>query len=296
MLRCSRSPMPRAASCSGSARQLSAAHRPPARRSDIVSPLLFVGAALRRGCRCGAAIRRRPRRRPAGRSPVSVGDPAGEPLRILRARHRHDRTAGCRVPARRGLLGGTRPSAPRCSTRSPCGATASARHPSSMPSGCPCSACSRRVSGWPSARCSDRSQRPHNPEMYKRTCTDVQGVRMGDGSRRRRDPEARRREIVTAAAELIVEVGAEAVTHRKVAARAGVPLGATTQYFDTLDDLRSAAFRALADEVDARLDGVRTDHRRPRGQPRRDRRARVREPRRPPCRAGRPRRGHRGRA
>jgi DNA-binding transcriptional regulator YbjK len=80
---------------------------------------------------------------------------------------------------------------------------------------------------------------------------------MGDGSRRRRDPEARRREIVTAAAELIVEVGADAVTHRKVAARAGVPLGATTQYFDTLDDLRSAAFRALADEVDARLDGVR---------------------------------------
>lgn len=80
---------------------------------------------------------------------------------------------------------------------------------------------------------------------------------MVDGSRRRRDPEARRREIVTAAAELIVEVGAEAVTHRMVAARAGVPLGATTQYFDTLDDLRTAAFRALAEEVDTRLDGVR---------------------------------------
>ena len=80
---------------------------------------------------------------------------------------------------------------------------------------------------------------------------------MKHGARRRRDPEARRREIVTAAAELIVEVGAEAVTHRMVAARAGVPLGATTQYFDTLDDLRTAAFRALADEVDARLDGVR---------------------------------------
>lgn len=77
------------------------------------------------------------------------------------------------------------------------------------------------------------------------------------GARRRRDPEARRREIVTAAAELIVEVGADAVTHRKVAARADVPLGATTQYFATLDDLRAAAFRALADEVDERLDGVR---------------------------------------
>ncbi|WP_337002510.1 MULTISPECIES: TetR/AcrR family transcriptional regulator [unclassified Microbacterium] len=80
---------------------------------------------------------------------------------------------------------------------------------------------------------------------------------MGEGARRRRDPEARRREIVTAAAELIVEVGADAVTHRMVAARAGVPLGATTQYFDTLDDLRAAAFGALAEEVDARLDGVR---------------------------------------
>lgn len=80
---------------------------------------------------------------------------------------------------------------------------------------------------------------------------------MGEATRRRRDPEARRREILTAAAELIVEVGADALTHRLVAARAGVPLGATTQYFDTLDDLRSAAFGVLAAEVDARLDGVR---------------------------------------
>ena len=80
---------------------------------------------------------------------------------------------------------------------------------------------------------------------------------MREGARRRRDPEARRREIIAAAAELIVEVGADAVTHRMVAARAGLPLGATTQYFDTLDDLRAVALRALADEVDARLEGVR---------------------------------------
>ena len=80
---------------------------------------------------------------------------------------------------------------------------------------------------------------------------------MVESARRRRDPEARRREIVTAAAELIVEVGADAITHRMVAARAGVPLGATTQYFDTLDDLRGAALRALADEIECRLDGVR---------------------------------------
>lgn len=75
--------------------------------------------------------------------------------------------------------------------------------------------------------------------------------------RRRRDPEARRREIVTAAAELIVEIGVDAITHRKVAARAGVPLGATTQYFATLDELRDSALRALADEVDARVEETR---------------------------------------
>lgn len=83
------------------------------------------------------------------------------------------------------------------------------------------------------------------------------GVRMGENARRRPDPEARRQEIVTAAAELIIEIGVDALTHRKVAARADVPLGATTQYFATLDDLRAAALHALADEVDTRLEATR---------------------------------------
>ena len=56
--------------------------------------------------------------------------------------------------------------------------------------------------------------------MYARTGVIALGVRMSDGTRRRRDPEARRREIITAAAELIVEIGVDALTHRKVAARA----------------------------------------------------------------------------
>jgi DNA-binding transcriptional regulator YbjK len=72
---------------------------------------------------------------------------------------------------------------------------------------------------------------------------------MREGTRRRRDPEARRREIVAAAAELIVEIGFDALTHRKVAARAGVPLGATTQYFGTLDDLREAALNEMRQTV-----------------------------------------------
>ncbi|MFC4082234.1 TetR/AcrR family transcriptional regulator [Amycolatopsis samaneae] len=74
--------------------------------------------------------------------------------------------------------------------------------------------------------------------------------------RRRRDPEGRRRAIAAAAAELIIEVGVEATTHRMVAARADVPLGATTHYFDSLDDLRSAGLRLLVAEVDAYFEKV----------------------------------------
>lgn len=80
---------------------------------------------------------------------------------------------------------------------------------------------------------------------------------MSDLPRRRRDPEARRQAIVLAAAELIVEVGLDAITHRMVAARAGVPLGATTQYFDTLDDLRDAALQLLIAHVEAQIEGLR---------------------------------------
>src|SRR6218665_1726101 len=93
--------------------------------------------------------------------------------------------------------------------------------------------------------------------MYRSTCTTRTGGGMSEVQRRRRDPEARRREIVTAASELIVEIGVDAITHRKVAARAGVPLGATTQYFAPLDDLREAAVRALAAEIDARIEVTR---------------------------------------
>ncbi|MEW1975646.1 TetR family transcriptional regulator [Microbacterium profundi] len=86
---------------------------------------------------------------------------------------------------------------------------------------------------------------------------------MSDTVRRKRDPEMRRLAIVTAAAELITEVGVDAITHRMVAARADVPLGATTQYFDTLDDLRDAALQLLASHVGERMAQIReviTEH------------------------------------
>ncbi|MDQ0644002.1 TetR/AcrR family transcriptional regulator [Microbacterium murale] len=80
---------------------------------------------------------------------------------------------------------------------------------------------------------------------------------MAEAVRRRRDPGTRRLAIVTAAAELITEVGVDAITHRMVAARADVPLGATTQYFATLDDLRDAALQLLAADVAERMAAIR---------------------------------------
>jgi len=73
-------------------------------------------------------------------------------------------------------------------------------------------------------------------------------------ARRRRDPEGRRRAILAAATELIVEHGAAALTHRAIAARAQVPLGSTTQYFSSIDELREAALQQLSDEIDEELE------------------------------------------
>jgi DNA-binding transcriptional regulator YbjK len=70
----------------------------------------------------------------------------------------------------------------------------------------------------------------------------------------RRDPEGRRRAIVYAAVVEIAEVGIGQVTHRRIAARAGVPLGSTTYYFPTLDDLVSAALREATESARAGLE------------------------------------------
>jgi DNA-binding transcriptional regulator YbjK len=82
---------------------------------------------------------------------------------------------------------------------------------------------------------------------------------MSEPARRKRDPEARRAAIVAATAELITEVGVDAITHRMVAARADVPLGATTQYFATLDELRDAALQLLAAHMTERTNQMRDE-------------------------------------
>jgi TetR/AcrR family transcriptional regulator, regulator of biofilm formation and stress response len=70
----------------------------------------------------------------------------------------------------------------------------------------------------------------------------------------RRDPEARRQQIIVAAMRAIVEVGVGNVTHRRIAALAGVPLGSTTYYFPTLDDLIAAALREATEYTRAGLE------------------------------------------
>ncbi|MFI1990261.1 TetR/AcrR family transcriptional regulator [Actinoplanes sp. NPDC020271] len=53
--------------------------------------------------------------------------------------------------------------------------------------------------------------------------------------------------------EVIAEAGVGRTTHRAVAARAGLPLGATTYYFPTLDDLIAAGLRHATDQLRADL-------------------------------------------
>jgi len=69
------------------------------------------------------------------------------------------------------------------------------------------------------------------------------------------DPE-RREKILAAARELIASEGVDGVSHRKVAARAGVPLGSMTYYFDGRDELIFEVFTRFADEMAARFDAV----------------------------------------
>jgi TetR/AcrR family transcriptional regulator, regulator of biofilm formation and stress response len=60
------------------------------------------------------------------------------------------------------------------------------------------------------------------------------------------DPH-RRDQIARAAITVVAEHGIDALTHRRVAAAAGVPLGSTTYHFSTLDDLVAAALEKAAE-------------------------------------------------
>lgn len=61
------------------------------------------------------------------------------------------------------------------------------------------------------------------------------------------DPDRRER-IAQAAAAVVAERGVEGLTHRRVAERAQVPLGSTTYYFKTLDELLEISLQQAMEE------------------------------------------------
>jgi TetR/AcrR family transcriptional regulator, regulator of biofilm formation and stress response len=68
--------------------------------------------------------------------------------------------------------------------------------------------------------------------------------------------EARREAIIRAALALIGERGPDAVTHRAVAERAGLPLSATTYWLDSKEQLLQEAFLLAAREEVERVERV----------------------------------------
>ncbi len=64
---------------------------------------------------------------------------------------------------------------------------------------------------------------------------------------------ARREALLEAVLRIVADVGADAVTHRKVAEEAGLPLASTTYWFDSKEHLLTAALEMAAERDSARL-------------------------------------------
>src|SRR5215831_8248612 len=65
----------------------------------------------------------------------------------------------------------------------------------------------------------------------------------------RSSPEVRRNEILEAALRVVAQGGPDAITFRRVADRAQVPLGSLTYYFESREDLLREAFRLYLSEA-----------------------------------------------
>jgi DNA-binding transcriptional regulator YbjK len=72
--------------------------------------------------------------------------------------------------------------------------------------------------------------------------------------------ETRRRAILEATLRVIGEGGADAVTLRRVAAEAAVPLGSTTYYFESREELMREAFRHYLQRFDASMTALRGEY------------------------------------
>lgn len=64
---------------------------------------------------------------------------------------------------------------------------------------------------------------------------------------------ARRTALLEATLELLADQGADGLTHRRVAAHAGLPLASTTYWFESKEQLLTEALRYAAERDEARL-------------------------------------------
>lgn len=76
-------------------------------------------------------------------------------------------------------------------------------------------------------------------------------VRSPSGARPR--GAARREALLDAVIRIVADIGADAVTHRRVAQEAGLPLASTTYWFDSKEHLLTAALERAAERDIARL-------------------------------------------
>ena len=79
------------------------------------------------------------------------------------------------------------------------------------------------------------------------------GARDATGAPTRVRGAARREALLEAVLRIVAEVGPDAVTHRRVANEAGLPLASTTYYFDSKEHLLTAALDLAADRDTHRL-------------------------------------------
>jgi DNA-binding transcriptional regulator YbjK len=73
---------------------------------------------------------------------------------------------------------------------------------------------------------------------------------------------ARREALLEATLQIVADTGADAVTHRRVAEVAQLPLASTTYYFDSKEELLTAALELAAERDLIRLHTIADDRRR----------------------------------
>ncbi|MET7853455.1 TetR family transcriptional regulator [Streptomyces avermitilis] len=95
--------------------------------------------------------------------------------------------------------------------------------------------------------------------MREKEASARQETAGGEGRRTRRHDPRRRERVLDAALEVLVDDGVAGITHRKVAARADVPLGSVTYHFASLAELCTRAFARYVEQRTAEYEALFTE-------------------------------------